>query len=281
MTSVVDNAKDTPSIRSAVRLLPGTVRLYRPARSIEHSIALQLEVLAGPVCDFLGARSGDELRIVVFGCSIGAEPYSIASIIGARRPDIRVSIECFDIEPDVIDRARTGRYSADEVGSSRVTPDFVDRTFDVVSDGMRVKREIAARVQFAVGDVLDETLIATLARADVVVAQNFLYHLPRPLAERAFANLITLLKPRSAFLVDGADIDMRTRLTAAADLRPCETQLERIHEESRVLRGYAWPRIYWGLGPFEPSRPDAMRRFATIFFREQTTGRCLVGEGDR
>jgi len=267
----------------ALNLLPAAVR-HRPLiERAEHAITVRLaprtnylftqfcrlptqtEVLAGPVLDLLRIGSSGELRIVVFGCSIGAEPYSIASVLRARRPDVHVSIECFDIDADVIARARVGRYSREELTGTHVTPDFIDRTFDATGDAFTVKPEIMAGVRFAVGDVLDEILINSLRGADVVVAQNFLYHLPRPVARAAFAHLFTLLKPRSALLVDGADVDMRTRLTAEAGLQPCLTELERIHAESRITRGYAWPHIYWALEPFDSRRADATRRYATIF----------------
>jgi hypothetical protein len=116
--------------------------------------------------------------------------------------------------------------------------------------------------------MLDAALINAVQAADVVVAQNFLYHLPRPMARRAFAHLFTMMKPRSALLIDGVDLDMRTRLTGEAGLRPCLAGLEQIHAESRAFRGYAWPRIYWGLEAFDSRRGDAQRRYATIFLSE-------------
>lgn len=49
----------------------------------------QGEALAGPVVDFLRPHAdGEPLRIVVFGCSNGAEPYSMASILASRRPTL-------------------------------------------------------------------------------------------------------------------------------------------------------------------------------------------------
>ena len=182
----------------ALGLLPDAIRRRPLIERAEHAMTLrwaprdnhvftqfcrlptQMEVLAGPVLDLLGVRSRDELRIVVFGCSIGAEPYSIASVLRTRRPDIRVSIECFDIDADVIARARVGRYAADELKGTQVTRDFIDRTFNATGDGFTVKPEIMAGVRFAVGNVLDAALINSLRGADIVVAQNFLYHLPAP-----------------------------------------------------------------------------------------------------
>jgi chemotaxis protein methyltransferase CheR len=281
---------DEPALRAALRRVPGVRQFARAVKHLEHAFTLrfarrrnyiftkfcrlpaQLDVLATDVVDFVRSPDGSEIRIIVFGCSIGAEPYSIASVLRTRRPDVAFRMECFDIEPAVIARAEAARYDASELETSPpLTPDFVASTFDRVDDmgGVVVKPEIARSVRFAVGNVLDASLIERIGRADIVVAQNFLYHLPRPEAERGFANLVALLRPRAALLVDGADMDMRARVTDAAGLRPCTTDLERIHGESRIERGYAWPRVYWGLEPFDARRSDAARRFATIFFSER------------
>lgn len=277
------------TVRDGLRRVPGAIRCVRAVRGAEHWFTLrfarrrnyvftkfcrlptQLDVLASDVVPFLKADDGQsEIRIIVFGCSIGSEPYSIASVLQTRYPDLRVRMECFDIEPSVITRAKSAAYSMPELATRPpLTPSFVAATFDPVHDGVVVKPSIAESVRFAEGDLLDSALIRRLGQADVVVAQNVLYHLARRDAERGFAHLISLMKPRAALLVDGADLDLRSRLTQAAGLRPCTTALERIHDESRLERGYAWPRVYWGLEPFNPNRKDAARRFATIFFSEQ------------
>src|SRR5215831_8652077 len=205
----------------------------------------QLQVLATDVVDFLRPRgNGAELRIIVFSCSIGAEPYSIASVLQRRRPDLRFKIECFDVEPVVVARGEAATYSMAELQSSPpLTPEFIESTFERFNDGVIVKPEFRGTVRFGLGDLLDAALIHHLGTADIVVAQNFLYHLARSKAEEAFLNLFSLLKPRAALVVDGADLDMRTRMTARARLRPCGTELERIHAESRITRGYAWPAV--------------------------------------
>ncbi len=230
----------------------------------------QLNVFTTEVVDFLQAdHNRTDLRILVFGCSIGAEPYSIASVLRSRRPDVRFAMECFDIESSVIARAQAASYSMAELDTKpALTPDFVASTFDRVADGVAVKPAITQAVRFANGNVLDAALIERLGKADVVVAQNFLYHLGRPDAERAFVHLFSLLKPRAALLVDGTDLDMRARLTESAGLRPCATDLELIHTEAWRERGYVWPDVYWGLEPFDAQRRDAVRRYATIFLSD-------------
>lgn len=280
------------ALTAAIRRIPGAIRLRRLIGYAEHAWTLrtserrnylftefcrlptQNETLAGPVVDYLRLGPQDELRIIVFGCSIGAEPYSIASVLRKLRPALRFRLECYDIEPDVVARAQSARYTPAEISTRNVTPEFIEHTFDAAEagDAMLVKPAIAERVRFLLGNVLDRSLVERLGQADVVVAQNFLYHLPRPQAEQAFRNLFALLKPRAALLVDGTDLDLRTRLTAAAGLEPFTVSLERIHEESRLLRGYVWPRVYWGLEPFDAKRSDAARRYATIFLRSERVG---------
>jgi chemotaxis methyl-accepting protein methylase len=219
-------------------------------------------------------RNGAPFRVLLFGCSSGAEAFSLASALQERRPGARWEIDCFDIEPEMVARARSGTYPVREVVAQRTaSPEFVSRTFDVRGDDLVVKAKLRERVRFDVGDVLDETLIARLAPAHLVVAQNFLYHLERRDAVRAFGHLIRLLQPRGVLAVDGADLDLRTEITAAAELEPWPAEIERIHEEARVERGYAWPRIYWGLEPYQPWRRDAQRRYATMFVRAGGFGR--------
>ena len=91
----------------------------------------QGEALAGPVVDFL--RSSDDrepLRIVVFGCSNGAEPYSMASILASRRPDVSFHVTATDIDAAMIEKALSGRYSHEElIKNGFVSEDFVAATF--------------------------------------------------------------------------------------------------------------------------------------------------------
>lgn len=278
--------------RAALRQIPGAVALLRFLRRGEHAVTLrlarrqnilftefrrvptQLAVLTGPVLDFLRAgndgraSSRGALRIVLFGCSIGAEPYSIAAALRELSPELRLEMECFDIEPSVVARAQAARYVVDDVTRMRhVTPEFIEKTFDRTETDFVVKPAVVAGVRCSVGNVLDQRLIASLAPADIVIAQNFLFHLSRADAARAFDHLNSLLETRAALFIDGMDVDLRARLTSAAGLEPCAEEVERIHNESRLERGYAWPRIYWGLEPFNPRRSDAVRRYATIFFR--------------
>lgn len=226
----------------------------------------QLDALCGPVLDHvLGSARTGTLRIVVLGCSIGAEPYTIASTLLHRCPGLSATIDAYDVLDSVLDRAREGRYTAREVlGSVDADAAFVAGTFEREGDSYRVRPEMLRRVTFARADVLDRNLAAHIGTADIVFAQNLLMNLSRTKARRAFTNIAALLRPRAALFIDGMDLDLRGRCTKRAQLIPLDYRVLEIHEEARSIRGGRYPEDYSGLPPYRPG-PDATRRFCTIF----------------
>jgi chemotaxis protein methyltransferase CheR len=232
----------------------------------------QLEALAGPVVDFLRPKdSVKPIRVVVFGCSNGAEPYSMASTLMSRRPDISFEIFATDIDPGMIEKAVAARYTREEVAKNHfVDSTFIATTFLAKDEVLEVRPEIRLRTRFQIADVLDEGFVAAIEKADIVVAQNFLYHLERKQARAAFAHMCAVLKPRSALFVDGMDLDIRYALSKKAGLVPLDSLISEIHNDGLVLRGGPWPWQYWGLEPLNTARKDWKRRYATIFLRDVT-----------
>jgi len=230
----------------------------------------QLDALTGPVLDFLNARSGsDPIRIVVIGCSTGAEPYTLSSVMLDRCPTLPITIEGYDIDASVLAVARDATYAADEVlGNALVSSDFVTKTFDQRDGNLfEVKPQVAQRVQFHQADFVRGTVREDIPAADIVFAQNVMCNLRRPAAARLFNNAVALMKPRSALFVDGMDLDMREERTRIHRLVPLTFELERIHDEARIVRGERYPWYAAGLEPFSPKHRNCDRRYSTIFLR--------------
>ncbi len=174
-----------------------------------------------------------------------------------------------DIDAGMIEKASSARYSREEVTKNGfVSEEFVTSTFHRKGDDLEVKPEIRERIAFQIADVLDARLISPIERADIVVAQNFLYHLSRKQSRTAFAHLCSLLKPRAALFVDGMDIDLRHSLTGKAGLRPLDYLIPEIHGDALTLRGAPWPWTYWGLERLDIARADWKQRYATIYLRD-------------
>lgn len=229
----------------------------------------QLEALAGPVLEYLrGHIRGRPLEILVLACSNGAEAYTLASFLRHSAPDLDFRITAADLHEEMVARARSGSYTKHEaLHSLFIRPHFIARTFDVVGDRYIVKPEIRARVSFARANLLDAHLSEKFRPADIVTAQNVLFHLRPDDAREAFSNIVRLLRPTSVLMIDGMDLPLRVELTQKHDLEPLNYRVKEIYAESRVHTPPDWWRYYYGSEPYSPFRRDRARRYGTIFLR--------------
>lgn len=236
----------------------------------------QYDVLVDKVLPFLRSRPGhkadEPLEIILFGCSLGAEPYSLISVLQHRCPGLKLHIRAFDIVPEVIARAQAREYARNEVYNCPfITEDFVERTFNKTPAGMyRVKDDIANKVVFATGSILDEALINSLGQADMVFAQNMLFHLKPGLARVGFSHLVRMLKPQSALMIDGMDTGMRIELTKRHQLEPVDYKIAEVHHDAFIDRGNNWASYYWGREPFSDKHAEWRRKFGTVYLNNKS-----------
>jgi chemotaxis protein methyltransferase CheR len=131
-----------------------------------------------------------------------------------------------------------------------------------------VKPELRAKTSFSQASLLDsEGLRGRFGPAELVLAQNVLFHLSPDNARLAFDNLYRMLAPRGALLIEGMDGDLRVELTQRYNLDPLPDNLRRIYSETRVHTPTDWWNYYWGSEPYFPLRPDKERRYGTIFLK--------------
>jgi chemotaxis protein methyltransferase CheR len=229
----------------------------------------QLEAFTGPLMTHLApAADAGSLRILLFACSTGAEAYTFASALRRAHPGLAFRIQASDLHHEMVDKATAGVYTRDEVfHSEHITAQNVQETFDVDGDRYRVKPSIRACVEFSQADLLDDLLSTRFESADVVVAQNVLFHLSPSQARRAFENIARFLKPRSVLLVEGMDLALKVSLTAAHGLQPLPYKCREIYEQSRSHIPLVWWRYYYGMEPYFSLRRDRLRRYGSIFVR--------------
>lgn len=247
-----------------VKFTPRTNRVYTQFNRFPH----QYRALVERVIPGLMAPQNKRLEILVFGCCSGAEPVSLASVIQQHFPQLDFRIRGFDIVASAIGRAKNPLYTEDEIRQGPfVDEDFIAHTFVKEGAHYRVRDELMQRLEFAVGDMLDAQFMQSLGKADLVFAQNVLFHLPTPRARQAFVNLHGLLNPGSALFVNGMDTDMRVRLTKRFALAPLEYLIEEIHNDARVDRGNSWAGAYWGRKPFSRKSSEWIREHCTIYHK--------------
>lgn len=229
----------------------------------------QLAALTGPVIDYFDSDSSANLSIVVLAASNGAEAYTIASELLARRPELSFSIEASDLHEEMVHRGEAAVYTMDDITQGlRVPSEFIDQTFDKVGNLYAVKPMIRERVAFAQADLLDPQLDHRFEPADIVIAQNVLFHMAPDDATRAFENIVGLLKPHSVLFLDGMELDMRVVLTKRAGLQPLRFRTKDIYEYSRRHIPDNWWDYYYGNEPYFPFSRERARRYGTIFLKD-------------
>jgi SAM-dependent methyltransferase len=223
----------------------------------------QLSALEGPLSD-LPAKS--QMRVLVAGCSLGCEAYTLAGYLAARFPALNVLIEAFDIDPGAIKHARTGLYSPEFVNAAVFDSPFADvakTLLDRSGDDWSIRPEIARRVSFDVGDALAERPQDN-GRFDLVLAQNFMVHMDDTRAGQVMKAMSACVRPGGAMFLGGMTLDMRAGATSSVGLVPVDWNIKAIHDEDSVRRN-AWPFAYWSLEPLDSKRSDWKARYSTIF----------------
>lgn len=122
------------------------------------------------------------VRIWSAGCAHGQEPYSLAILLSEHVPAVcHWSILATDIDPTVLEHARTGRYSADSI--RHVLPDLRKKYFEVSGEEQVVKLQLRRRIEFRRHD-----LTGTLPdeKFDLIVCRNVLIYFVSGLQERLF-----------------------------------------------------------------------------------------------
>jgi chemotaxis methyl-accepting protein methylase len=227
------------------------------------------------------------MDVAIFGCSKGAEVYSIAWTLKAARPDLTINIRAIDISPEIVEFAKQGVYSLQHpdaqaaAGANKLNWNThrdqeawpVDWTmcendknqmFDREGDYVRVKSWIKEGISWHCADAGDPELVSILGRQDVVVANRFLCHMDPTHAERILRNLDRVLKPGGYLFASGVDLDVRTRVALERKWKPVTELMEEVHDGDPSIRE-GWPLEYWAKEPFQARRRDAMIRYASAF----------------
>lgn len=255
--------------RYRLRFQPRQNRVYTQFYRFPHQYRVLLELLLPERLKADPSLKQRRLEVVVFACCSGEEVYTLSYLLAKHFPDLSVRIRGFDIVESVIQGARRGVYTRDQVYAGPfVTEEFVQGAFDVVEgDTYRIKPALKQCTAFEVADMTDANFTATLGPCDLVFAQNVLFHLPVEVVPATFKNLYDLLLPGASLFINGMDMDARVRLTKQYGLEPVRHLLREIHEDACVDRGANWSQNYWGRVPFSTASREWVREFGTVFTR--------------
>jgi len=231
-------------------------------------------------------RKTRTLRVAVLGCSYGPEVYSVAWKLRSEFPDLELVLHALDISGEAVEVARRGVYSPQSsrmTGTAifeRVTAAEMEQIFDRTEDTLAVKPWLREGIHWHVGDVRDPAIVDSLGSQDMVLADNFLCHMPGEEAERCLRNASRLLDQGGYLFVSGIDLDVRARVAREMGWKPVGELMEDVHDGDPALRE-GWPFQYWGLEPFSKEQPDWAIRYASVFQVGETTSSDALAQQDQ
>lgn len=153
--------------------------------------------LAERILPELAARG--PVRCWSAGSSYGAEAFTLAAVAREAVPGARVEIEGTDLDRRMIDRARTGRFSAEDARTA--PPALLKKWFEPADDGgWQAKPELLRVTRFSVGDLLRMPVRA--GRWDLIMCRNTVIYFTEEVRDALHARLAEALAP-GGYLVVG------------------------------------------------------------------------------
>jgi len=160
----------------------------------------QFDVLGRDVLPDLG-RAG-RIRAWSAGCSYGAEAFTLAAVCRSVVPRASVAITGVDIDARMIERARTGIFTAGDARS--VAPALMDTWFTRLPDGrFEAVPALRAMCRFEVGDLLRARPRA--GAYDLVMCRNTVIYFNDEVRDALHARLATALRPGGCLVVGATE----------------------------------------------------------------------------
>ena len=158
------------------------------------------EVLQTQVIPLMLKRS-QSLNIWSAGCSIGAEPYSLAMILRKLSPGSQHRILATDLDEKILGKAEAGGpYSTAEVKG--VPREFADKHLAAEGDGYRVKDDIRRRVEFRQHDLLTGPPESGF---DLIICRNVMIYFTDKAKDYLHRGFASALKDEGVLFLGGTE----------------------------------------------------------------------------
>lgn len=135
-------------------------------------------------------RRHSRLSIWSAGCSFGAEPYSVAMILQEMMANVSFRIHATDIDSAILDRARTGIFTQEEVKS--LSSQQLQRYFIPVEGGYQVTPSLQRTIHFSQHDLLRDECPQQL---DLILCRNVVIYFSDEAKYRLFCRFFHALRP--------------------------------------------------------------------------------------
>ncbi|HKM17481.1 MAG: protein-glutamate O-methyltransferase CheR [Firmicutes bacterium] len=154
----------------------------------------------------LPSIAGSQTRIWSAGCSIGAEPYSIAILLLENKFKIK-EIIATDIDEDSLKKAEAGVYYSNQI--VQLPPSLLERYFTIVNERYHIKDVVKRQVRFYKHNLLTDPYEKGF---DLILCRNVFIYFTSEIQSRLIKQFVDSLKPNGYFVVGSAELIINPNL---------------------------------------------------------------------
>ncbi|GBG56869.1 chemotaxis protein CheR [Sporomusaceae bacterium FL31] len=147
-----------------------------------------------------------KLNIWSAGCSIGAEPYSLAIILSELTPHTKHRILATDLDVEILAKAKKGVYTNNEFKNIPQTRE--KKYFKQVENNFIISEEIKARVEFQRHNLLLDKFETGF---DLILCRNVVIYFTEEAKDALYRRFFAALKPGGVLFVGGTEAILNFR----------------------------------------------------------------------
>lgn len=160
-------------------------------------------------------KKSPRLNIWSAGCSIGAEPYSLAMILNDMTPNVRHRILATDLDIEILAKARAGIYTDNElkaISEARKTKYFTKQ-----GDKYAVSPAIKQKIEFKRHNLLKDPFESGF---DLILCRNVVIYFTEEAKDQLYANFLKALKPGGILFVGATEAILNFRKLGYTSYQP-------------------------------------------------------------
>ncbi|MBR2214886.1 MAG: protein-glutamate O-methyltransferase CheR [Selenomonadaceae bacterium] len=200
-------AKDKDDFAAFIEYL--TINVSEFFRTPEKFSKLETDVIP----DLL--KRSSKLNIWSAGCSIGAEPYSLAIIMKEMTPNVKHRILASDLDIEILAKAKRGVYMEAEIKS--MDPKRRAKYFDLKDGKFAVKQEIKSYIEFKRHNLLKDPFEQNF---DLILCRNVVIYFTEEAKDQLYANFFRALKPGGILFVGATEAILNFRKLGYTSFQP-------------------------------------------------------------
>lgn len=141
-------------------------------------------------------KKGEAVKIWSAGCSIGAEPYSLAILLQDKAPGGNWRILATDFDQNILAKAKVGKYPENTI--SNIPKRFLQRHFSEQDGQFIIEEQIKSLIQFRQQNLLTDRFEPN---CDLILCRNVFIYFTVATQDALITRFTQSLKPDGYFII--------------------------------------------------------------------------------